>query len=167
MAFQMQVESLAYKVIPAGIYEFKLAGFKPKWSKNKDSINFNAILEIINNPEYDGTKIFEGCNSKAGFIQVEVVHALGLLMQDLGNGNYVMPGVWDGKPETFKEDDPTSWVYEGPLVGRTGKFEVAVEPYLGNDTNKVRQYFCALSDVECALQFGKDKHKKDLLAKSR
>ncbi|HEY1646302.1 MAG TPA: hypothetical protein VGF75_08165 [Candidatus Saccharimonadales bacterium] len=165
MAFKMQVDSLSYKVIPAGIYEMKFAGFKPKWSKNKDSVNFNAIYEVINNPEYDGSKIFESMSSKAGFIQTECTHCFGIPMEDLGNGSYALPGVWDGKPESFKEDDPTSWVYEGPLTGRTGKMEIAIDSYEGRENNKVRQYFCALTDAECATQYGKDKHKKDLLAK--
>lgn len=163
MAFQMKVESLSGggKILPAGIYEVRVAGFKPKWNKNKDGVNFNAQMEVINNPDYDGQKLFETLSSKAGFMQAEFSHAFGMAMEDLGNGQYVIPGVWDADPAAFKEDDPSTWKYDGPLMGRTGKIEVAPRTYEGKEQNGIRQYFCALPPAECAAQGVR--HNTDLL----
>lgn len=141
MAFQMGVDSLSgFKVIPPGIYTIRLNGFKPKFNKNKDGVNFNAQMEVINHPEHDGAKLFETLSSKAGFMQMEFAHGFGLPMEDTGNGQYVIPGNWDGDPATFKEADPTTWKYDGPLLGRTAQVEVAVDTYEGKENNKIKQY---------------------------
>lgn len=165
MAFQMRVESLEFKKVPPGIYEVKFLGFKPKWSKNKDSVNFNPSYEVINSPEHDGTKVFDSINSKAGFLQAEMCHCFGLNMEDAGNGSFVIPGIWDGDAAAFKEDDPTTWKYEGPLTGRTGKIEVGLSTYEGKEQSKVRQYIWAISGAEITDGLTDDKHIKDLLAK--
>lgn len=165
MAFQMgfDKDSLLQKVIPGGLYTLRLTGFKPRLNKNKDGINFNPQMEVINNPEYDKTKIFDSLSSKAGFTQWDFVHAFGLELEDQGNGNYVIPGTWDGDPAAFKETDPSTWKYDGPLIGRDASVELAIDTYEGKQNNKIRRYICAVLD--CATKFPDNKHIMDMLRK--
>src|SRR3990172_3539678 len=126
--------------VPAGIYEFRFEGFKPKTSKNGDSMNLNPSLAVINNPEFDGSQgkkryIFGSMNSKADWILNDFLHSLGF---ELGTGGE-FPGNFDD-----------NWVYTGPLIGATGKLEVTVEPYMGKLQNKVKQYFCKVDN--CAVK---------------
>jgi len=148
MAFQMKVSNSkieGQEVIPPQVYELKLVAFNPKQSKNGGSVNLNPILEVVSPVEY------------------AFCHAFGLPMETDGNDSW-LPGQWDGDPTKFKEDDASTWVYKGPLVGRTAKVEVAVDNYNGRDNNKVRRYFCAVPD--CATKFPKIRHSEDLLKKS-
>jgi hypothetical protein len=165
MAFQMgfDKDSLQQKVIPPGIYEVRLEGFTPKLNKNKDSVNFNARMVVINNPEYDKAKLFETLSAKAGFTQWDFAHAFGLELVDQGNGQYVLPGTWDGDLAAFKPTDPSTWKYEGPLTGRTAKVEVAVDTYEGKQNNKIKRYICSVQD--CETRFPDNKHSTDLLRK--
>lgn len=163
MAFQMKVDTIAPKRIPPGIYEVRLNGFKPKLSNDKGSVNFNAQMEIINNPEYDGSKIFEGLNSKAGFVQADFTHSFGYQMEDAGNGTYNMPGFWDGDPATFNSDDPSTWKYEGPLLNRIAKVELGTKTWNGQEQIAIKRYFCALPENECKAQGVR--HSENLLKK--
>src|SRR6185437_7547312 len=107
MAFSMSFDKDSLsggKVIPAGIYTVRLNGFKPRLNKNKDSVNFNAQMEVINHPEFDKSRLFETLSAKAGFTQWDFAHAFGLELADQGNGQYALPGTWDGDPTSFKED---------------------------------------------------------------
>lgn len=164
MAFKMSFDKDSLnggKVIPAGLYDVRLTGFKPRKNKAGDSVNFNAQMEVINHPEFDKTKVFETLSAKAGFTQWDFCHAFGLELEDQGNGQYVLPGVWDGDLAKFNENDPSTWVYDGPLVGRDGKIELAIDTYEGKENNKVRRYICAVAD--CASKFPENKHSQDLL----
>lgn len=168
MAFQMSFDkdSLLQKVIPAGLYDVRLLSFKPELNKNKDGINFKPRMVVINNPEYDKTSVFDTLSSKAGFTQWDFVHAFGLELEEIGNGNYVIPGTWDGDPATFKETDPSTWKYDGPLIGRDAKLELAIEPSFNDSAkmvNKIRRYICAVPD--CATKFPDNKHIMDMLRK--
>jgi hypothetical protein len=158
MAFQMGVDTAGFKVVPAGLFDIRLKGFKPKLNKNKDGVNFNAQMEIMNSPEHDGVKLFDTLSTKAGFMQIEFCHAFGMEMEDLGNGLFVLPGIWDGDPSTFKEEDPSTWRYVGPLLNRDAKVEVAIDTYEGKENNKIQRYFCAVKD--CTY-----KHQDNLLRK--
>jgi hypothetical protein len=164
MAFSMAFDKDSLsggKVIPNGIYEVRLVGFKPRKNKNGDSVNFNAIMEVINHPDYDKTKLFETLSAKAGFTQWDFAHAFGLELEDQGNGQYALPGTWDGDLASFKADDPSTWKYDGPLVGRDAKVEVAIDTYEGKENNKIKRYFCIVPD--CATRFPDNKHSQDLL----
>lgn len=164
MSFQMGFDKDSLnggKVIPAGIYEVRLYAFKPRLNKNKDSVNFNAQMEVINSPDFDKSKLFETLSAKAGFTQHDFVHAFGMELEDQGNGQYAMPGTWDGDAAKFVETDPSTWKYDGPLLGRTAKVEVAIDTYEGKENNKIRQYFCAVPD--CATKYPDNKHSTDLL----
>jgi hypothetical protein len=159
MAFKMAIDiTSGGKLIPAGIYTVRLFGFKPKFSKNKDSVNFNPMMKIINHPEHDGVTLFDSLNTRAGFIQNDFSHMLGMECEDLGNGQFCIPGNWDGDVTKFKEDDPSTWKYDGPLLGRDGQVEVGVDTYEGKESNKIRRYICAVEG--CTM-----KHSEDLLRK--
>lgn len=162
--------------IPAGIYELKLVSFKPKFSKPNfsnpnapSSLNLNAMMVVVNNPQHDGSNgerpaaIFEGLNQNAGWIMLDFCHAFGLPMETDGN-EYWLPGSWDSEAN-FDQNNAETYKYVGPLVGRVAKVEVGMDSYNGKDTNKVRRYFCAVDD--CETKFPEIKHREDLLKRSK
>lgn len=106
------------EALPESIYQYRLGGFKPKFSKDKGSINLNPQMKVINHPTLNGKYIFNNLNTKAGWILKAFVENLGLKMVEVGE-DLDMPGEFTGP-----EDDPTKWVYRGPLLGRTGKVKV-------------------------------------------
>lgn len=166
MAFKMgfDKDSLTGKQVLPGLYTVRLMGFKPKKNNNGDSVNFNAQMKIINHPEYDGTPLYETLSAKAGFTQWDFAHAFGMELEDLGNGQYVLPGTWDKDLAKFKEDDPSTWVYDGPLLGRDAQVEVANDPNFRDSTkldNKIKRYICAVD--QCDVKFPDNKHSQDLL----
>lgn len=161
MPFKVDTSKIeGQEVFPPGIYEFKLAGFAPKKSKGGDSTNLNPRFELINHPDFAGRKVFDSLNEGAAFLWPDFVHALGLPMETDGDSSWI-PGDWNGDPAKFKEDDPSTWVYKGPLVGRVAKMEIAVGNFNGRDNNRIKRYFCALPD--CATKFPKIRHSEDLL----
>lgn len=163
MAFKMgfDKDSLTGKTVTPGLYTLRLTGFKPKKNKDGDSVNFNAQMKIINSPEFDDTKMFETLSAKAGFTQWDFAHAFGMELEDMGNGQYVLPGTWDKDLAKFKADDPSTWVYDGPLLGRDAQVEIANDTYEGKINNKVKRYICAVPD--CDIKFPDNKHSQDLL----
>lgn len=154
MPFSMNFtrESLAGKPpIPAGWYKFRVTGFKPKIAgANKDSVSFNPQIEVIDNPEHDGSRVFENLNSKAPWIIQDFVHACGLQLEVVQDGNQgtaaettTIPGVWinaDTNP-----DEPEKWEYAGPLVNATFEAETYPNEYNGKTSAKIRQYKCAVT----------------------
>lgn len=165
--FQMKVSNEKIEgaeVFPPGEYMIKLVSFKPAKSKDGNSVNLNALMEVVNHPEYAGRKLYDSLNTPGGaFTQPDFVHCFGLPMETDGTTSWI-PGEFDGDKVKFVEADPSTWVYKGPLVGRTGKVEVAVDNYNGRDNNKIRRYFCAVPD--CATKFPKIRHSSDLLKRN-
>jgi hypothetical protein len=159
MPFRMKVSNDKLEgqdIVPAGQYDIKLLGFKPK-KAGTGSINLNAMYEIVNHPEFAGRKLYDSLNEGFSPSRLDLTHCLGLPMETDGQNSWI-PGQWDGD-----ESDPTTWKYSGPLVGRVGKVEVMVDNYNGKDNNKIRRYFCAIPD--CASKFPKIKHITDLVRK--
>lgn len=152
MPFNMSfsTESLAGKPpVPAGWYTLRLSGFKQEGSKNKDSVNLNPQIEVINHPEYDGRKVFETMNTKGSWVIRDMVHACGQHMVELQDGNqgtqaanWTMPGVWN-KIDQFP-DDPSKWEYLGPLTNAVFEAELYEDDYNGKKSNKIRQFKCIL-----------------------
>lgn len=148
-------ESLKAKPpVPDGIYDVRLEGFEPKKSSKGDSINLNPILKIVNHPEHDGRQIYDNLNSKAGFIHQDFVHAFGEVMEVNGDSSSI-PGDFQGK-----EDDPATWQYVGPLVGKVAKIQVVQTTYNNKPNNKVNMWICAVQD--CAVKFPDIKHSQNL-----
>lgn len=169
-AFKMAVSKETIEgreTLPAGIYEVRLIGFKPKFSDpartgKPKSLNLNARMEVINHPEYAGRLIFEGLNAKAGWVQQDLCHAFGIPMETDGD-SYWIPGEWDSEAN-FNSDDADTYRYTGPLMGQVAKVELAVDTYNGKDNNKVSRYFCAVED--CEQKFPQITHSQNLLKRS-
>jgi hypothetical protein len=141
--------------LPAGWYKLQVKAFKPKASAVKppatvpDSFNMNAEFEVIGNAQFDGRKCFAGLNSKAWFIIMNFVHACGLQMEELQDGNqgteaanFAIPGVWEDSDKY--PDDPSKWRYLGPLTNATFEAELAETEYQGKKRNEVRQFKCVI-----------------------
>jgi hypothetical protein len=152
MAFQMgytKDELSGAQPVPAGKYTLQLKGFRPKASKDGQSVSLNAGLAIVGNAEYDGRRVFAGLNSKAGFILFDFVHAAGLQMDEVQDefagtekAKLTIPGIFDGSDAN--PDDPSKWSYQGPMLNRTMEAELAETEYEGKKRNEVRQFYCAV-----------------------
>jgi hypothetical protein len=133
-------ESLAGKPpVPEGLYELRLEGFEPEFSKNKNSVNLNAILKVVNHPTHNGERVFDNTNTGAGWILQAMCHAFGFPLVDDGNGNMNLPGDFVGP-----DDDPEKWDYVGPLKGAVAKAFVKQTVYNGRTSSKIDQWVCAL-----------------------
>lgn len=152
MAFQMSYskdELSGAPPVPAGPYTLQLKGFRPRASKDGQSVSLNAEMEIIGADEYKGRRVFAGLNSKAGFITFDFVHACGCEMEEVQDefagtekANLTIPGIFDGADAN--PDDPTKWKYQGPLTNKTLRVELAETEYQGKKKNEVRQFHCAV-----------------------
>ena len=152
MPFNMNfsTESLSGKPpVPDGWYQLRLSGFKQEASSKKDSINLNPQIEVINHSEYDGRKVFESMNTKGTWVIRDLVHACGLHMVEVQDGNqgteaanWTMPGVWN-KSDQFPEE-PDKWEYLGPLTNAVFTAELYTKDYQGRKSNKIRQFKCAV-----------------------
>lgn len=165
-SFQMKVSNDKIEgqdVFPAGQYEIKLVSFKPSKAKT-GSTNLNAMMEVVNHPDFSGRKLYDSLNAGGAFTWPDFVHCFGLPMETDGKESWI-PGDWDADATKFNPAEPGTWKYRGPLVGRTGKVEVAVDSYNGRENNKIRRYFCAVAD--CATKFPKIRHIEDLLKNSK
>ena len=105
---------------PEGIYEFRCDGFKPSFSKDRESINLNPQLKIVSHLTLNGKAIWCNLNTKAGWIMDAFVKSLGMEMVITGN-DAALPGDFNGPDE-----DPKAWQYVGPLVGKVGKVKLIV-----------------------------------------
>jgi hypothetical protein len=136
--------------VPAGWYQFRVTGFKPKVAgQAKDSVSLNPQIEVINNPEHDGARVFENLNTKAGWIINDFVHACGQTLVEVQDGNQgtdaatmVPPGVW-ANTDQFP-DEPEKWEYQGPLTNAVFEAETYISEYQGKKSAKIRQYKCAV-----------------------
>jgi hypothetical protein len=153
MAFQMSYAKDELKgaaPVSAGWYTVQLKGFRPRASKDMQSVSLNAELAIVGNTEYDGRRVFASLNSKAGFIIFDFVHAAGFNMEEIQDefagtekANLTLPGVFEGSDT--HPDDPSVWKYQGPLLNATMEVELAETEYQGKKRNEVRQYKCAVA----------------------
>lgn len=156
-----------FQPVPAGIYELRLVGFEPKVSTKGDSVNLNPVFAITNNadPELNGQvkKFLFGANSKIpAFIQ-DMVHALGMEMEDYSSPKPKIPGTWDGDKSKFKADDFSTYVYSGPLLNRVCKVELIEHDYQGKKSNKIRKFFCNVP--QCAERFPEISHSDNVAGK--
>ena len=132
-------EQLEGNVYPPGLYDLRLEGFEPAWSKKRDSVNLNPVLKIVNHPTLNNKRVFDNLNSSAGWILEAFCHAFGHAFVPNANGGGDMPGDFPGP-----EDDPEQWHYVGPLTGCVAKVMLKTTSYNGKDSTKVDQWICAL-----------------------
>lgn len=132
-------EQLEGNTLPDGLYEVRLEGFEPEYSKNRNSINLNPILKVVNHPTLNNKRIFDNLNSGASWIVEAFVHAFGQELVPNLNGGGDMPGEFPGP-----DDNPSEWSYVGPLTGSVAKVIVKKTEYNGKENTKVDQWLCAL-----------------------
>jgi len=101
--------------MPEGLYTVRCDGFKPKYSKDKQSVNLNPVLKITNNAEYNDRVIFENLNTKAKWVWKDFCGCFGVPLVER-NGDYEFPGEFAGA-----DDNPESWQYSGPILGQLGQ----------------------------------------------
>jgi len=155
MAFNMGFSKSALSgkaPLPANWYHFRLTGFQPKIAgQNKDSISLNPQIEVVGNPDDTlySSKVFENLNTKAGWIIQDLVHACGLQMVEVQDGNqgteaaqFTMPGFW-ANADQFP-DEPEKWEYQGQMTNATFEAETYINEYNGRKSAKIRQYKCAV-----------------------
>ena|SRR5215472_14259769 len=152
---------------PPGWYTLQFKQFKPKIAGvNKDGVMLNAECIIIGNGDQEGKRVFIGLSNKAGWVIYAFVHACGLPMTVIEDGNQgteaeetALPGTWEHVDQF--PDDPSKWgKYVGPLTNKTFEAELAITSYQGRDKNEVRQFRCALADCS-------DKHPTNLISEKK
>jgi hypothetical protein len=127
--------------LPAGTYDVRLDGFKPRKSKKGDSVNLNAIFKVINNPTYNDREIWLNCNTSFPPAMYDMAHGMGVPFEAEDTADPQFPGEFQGP-----DDDPSKWNYIGPLIGRTGQIEVADKDNGKGGTNSgVKRFFCQVA----------------------
>lgn len=145
--------------LPAGMYDVMLDGFKPGLSKGADgkakTVNLQPQMKIINSAgtttdgkPLNGQKVFDNLNVGFGPRLQDFVHCFGERMVEEGD-TVDIPGQFVGP-----DDDPSKWVYHGPLTGKVGKLElveIAATKPGAKPTDKVttiKRYFCAVQGCD-------------------
>lgn len=173
MAFKFKLDQTkleGQQPVAQGTYKVLFLGFSPAFSKSanqvtgRKSINLNAKVKILDHPEFEKDHIVfaplnEGVQS---FIQ-DFVHSFGLEMEDQLSPEPTIPGTFDADKSKFKEDDPTTWTYSGPLTNKTALWELGVKDYQGRPTQTIKRFICSVKD--CATRFPKISHSKDMAKK--
>lgn len=132
-------EDLAGANYPEGVYEVRLDGFEPAYSKKRDSINLNPILKIVNHQTLNGKQVGDNLNSSANWIVESFCHCFGQALTPNASGGGDLPGDFIGP-----DDKPEEWQYTGPLTGSVGKVYLKTTSYNGRERSKVDQWFCAV-----------------------
>jgi hypothetical protein len=159
MPVQMNVDPekvKAPKPVAAAWYDLRLTGFKPKLAGKKDSVNFNAQLEVVSQkPEENGHKVYALLNTKMARQHADFAHGFGFPLNPDGS----LPGDWikdDKDPDNVEK-----YQYKGPLLGKIMHVELAVTSYQGNERNEIKQIKCKLPD--CAVKFPDIKHTTNMI----
>lgn len=156
------IDATSYAV-DEGVQTLKLTGIDSKFSKDRGSINWTFNFEIYGHQKKDGSAVTlkNWVNSKAGWVQNDLCHALGIPMEAQPDGSIALPGDFNGP-----QDEPEKWQYRGPLVGRTCKAYLVKETSSkGTEVNNIKYFICGIQD--CATRFPKIQHSKDLTRKQK
>lgn len=140
-------------VHPEGMYSVRLKGFKPAWSKNKDSVNLNPDMVITNHMELNDKKVFFNLNSKAKWLWQDFCHCFGVPLTPNASNPEEMefPGDFAGP-----ENTPDKWIYSGPLQNAIGQLYLIQAPAVdksGNEKpgefqNRIKYFVCAVPSCE-------------------
>jgi hypothetical protein len=137
--------------MPEGLYTLRVDGFKPKYSKDKGSVNLNPVLKVTNHADCNDRIVFENLNTKGKWVWKDFCHAFGVPLVE-ANGDYEFPGNFAGA-----DDNPESWQYTGPLLGQLGQvYLIQADNTKGTDVNKIKFYVCKVGG--CA-----EKHSQNLV----
>ena len=141
--------------LPAGIFTFRLDGFKPKTSSKGTSVNLNPTLKVINHATLNDSRVFENLNSQATWVHQDFCHALGVELE--GPDKTDLPGEFMGP-----QDKPEDWKYVGPLAGKTGQVELVTVPKKDKSGNVVAGTQTAVKRYICAIPGCTVKHSESL-----
>ena len=138
---KQELDDAKNRVTTGGTFTVAFQGFSPKKSKNGQSVNLNPRLVIVGDPVQNGKEVPYSLNFQAStwFMVKNFLHMFGVKEEVDAQGNENIPGDWQ-QPS----DDPTTWKYTGPLMGRTGKLEVVPGTYNNKQVFNVKQMLCAL-----------------------
>jgi hypothetical protein len=143
-----------------GMYKLRLTSINCKFTEKKDSVNMRWEYEILGHQTKDGkaykTSMF--ISQKAGWIQNDATHALGLTMEEQPDKSLTIPGEFTGP-----DAEPEKWQYRGPLLGRECQAYLVRETSNGREYNNIKYYVCAVPN--CAQRFPKVAHTKDYTRK--
>lgn len=160
-------QTKAPKPVPAGWYKLRLKGMTCKLSGSKKGLNYEAYTEVVDNTaDNNGKFVLARLNNgfKQAMVSNDFVHSFGFTLEADGS----FPGDWTLKPEnaSLPDDDMKKYdgaQYTGPLLGKVGEWELAIDNYGGIDRNEVKQFKCKLQD--CATRFPDIRHLTDVRGK--
>lgn len=142
---QQEIADSSNYVSKIGTFTVAFQGFKPKAAKPpSQSVNLNAEVVIIGDPEQNGKKSTYSLNFQAStwFMVKSFIHSFGLEVDKDAQGNESIPGDFAGP--NYNPNDPSTWQYSGPLQGRTASWEFAEVEYQGKKNIKPKQFLCSL-----------------------
>jgi len=158
--------------VPNNVYFLQVSGFRPKIAKSGESLNYNGEFTIVQNPQYDGRKVFHPLNTAFAIAIWDFVHACGCEMETITvpisadedqHEESVLPGIFEGAADN--PDNPEKWgKYMGPLTNKIFKAELTTTTYQGKQKNEIRMFFCALPG--CATKYPDVKHSTNLVKSS-
>lgn len=132
------------KPLPAGVYDLRCDGLKPRSSKDKKSVNFNPQLKVINSTTHNDEKVWFNMNSGAAFIIRDFIHSCGLTLPGEESSDsevdVQIPGDFVGLDQF--PNDPEKWNYLGPLVGATCQVELIETTYNNKPKNDFKRFVC-------------------------
>lgn len=139
---KQEIEDASNYVNKSGTYNIIFQGFFPKKSKDGNSVNLNPKLVVVGDAAFNGKLIPYPLNFQPStwFMVKNFLHMFGIKEDVNPQGGEEIPGDWV-QPNVA---DPTTWKYNGPLAGRTGKIEVVEGTYNGKPNINVKQMLCAL-----------------------
>lgn len=150
---QQEIQDASNYVNKPGTYTVVFQGFKPKKAAKGDSVNLYPQVTVIGDPDQNGKQASYPLNFQAStwFIVKNFIHSFGIKEEVDAQGNESIPGDWI-QPDPNK---PETWSYNGPLMGKTAKWEFAPVTYDGKTNVKPKQFLCALNGCT-------EKHKDNL-----
>ena len=164
MAVQIRVtkEQIKGFKCPPGEYDFRFDGWRPKFSKDKQSVNLWPVLTIINHASLTGKELPLVCNTQSGWEHIELIHSLGAgetHINESAPDHKSIPGEFEPDPNAPQiagpdgqpTDDPAKWRYvedpNQPIIGQTGRCIVVEVPHYrrpGDTEAKIKKFFCRL-----------------------
>lgn len=161
--------------IPEGIYKVRFSKFNPQWTRQNQlteqqwlairSINLNGTYEVLEHPDYAGAFIYDTLNlgpKSPLFGLIDMCHGFGIPIEYTEATGYEIPGM-DSivQASNYDPNNPETWDYRGPLLGRIGQVEVGHKLFNGKPQVRPRRWFCAVPD--CATKYPAIRHSQNLI----
>jgi hypothetical protein len=164
------------ELVPEGLYKVRFSRFNPKWTNQGNltdaqwvasrSVNLQAEYEILEHPDYAGRIIYDTLNigpKTPLFGLQDMCHGFGFIIpQDPTTGQYDVPGMDSiEKNPNYNPDDPTTWDYRGPLLGKVTQLELGHDVWNGKTRERPRRWFCQVQN--CAKDYPMIRHSQNLI----